>query len=58
MRKVHCKVELDVFLFANDDANVEDRLGESTFKIDHDALDEVADIHDITVESVKVTDSR
>ncbi len=58
MRKVHYKVVLDVFICEDDEANVADRLRESTFTIYYNALDDVADIHDISVESVEVTDSR
>ena len=60
MRKVHYKVVLDVFVHSDEDANVGSRLSESSFIIDPEdnALDEVADIHDITVEDVEVIDSR
>ncbi|KKN91238.1 hypothetical protein LCGC14_0221060 [marine sediment metagenome] len=58
MRKVYYKVVLNVFILEDDEANVADRLRESTFALDYNALDEVADVHDISVESVEVTDSR
>lgn len=60
MRKVHYKVTLDILVHEDDNANDTDRLMNSGFIIDpyEDALDEVCEIHDITVESVEITYSR
>ena len=60
MRKVHYEVVLDVFICEEEVANVVDRLSESVFGIlpGGDCLDEVADVQDVTVKSVKCTDSR
>lgn len=60
MRKIHYKVVLDVFIREDDDSNVAQRLRESIFGLlpGGDALDEVADILYMDVESVEVTDSR
>ena len=58
--KIHVKVVLDLFVVADSHANVAQRLSESAFIVDPDnnALDEVIDVQDITVEKVEVTDSR
>ena len=60
MRKVHYRVVLDVLIHEDEGVNVMDRLSESTFGLmpDGDALDEVADVIDISVEDVQCTDSR
>ena len=60
MKKVHVKVTLDVFVVADEFADVVQRLTASGFIIDPDnnALDEVMDVQDVTVDDVEVTDSR
>ena len=60
MRKTNFKVTLNVFIHSNEDVNIGNLLEESGFVIDpnNDLLNEVADIHDITVEDVEITDSR
>lgn len=60
MRKVHVKVTLDVFVVADDDADITQRLSDTKFIVDpdNDACDEQIEIQDITVLTVGVTDSR
>ena len=58
MRKVHVKMVLDVFVEADDDANIVDRLTESQLQFTDNALDEVGDILSIDIKEVSITDSR
>lgn len=60
MRKAHYKVTLDVFIHSDEDSDIISRLNESDFLLDPDrnALDEVGEVQDITVEDVEVIDSR
>lgn len=60
MRKVHVTVTLDVFVVADDDADITQRLSDSSFIVDPDnnACDETMEIQDVTVLTVGVTDSR
>ena len=60
MRKTHFKVTLDVFVYSDEDVNVGNLLEESGFLVDPDnnKLDGVADILDITIEDMEITDSR
>lgn len=56
MRKVHYKVVLEIFVFEDDDADGITSLRESDFWPENRG--EKIDIHDVTVKSVKVIDSR
>ena len=60
MRKTHFKVTLDVFVHSDEDVNIGNLLEESGFVVDpnNDLLNEVADIQDITIEDMEITDSR
>lgn len=58
MRKLHLKVVLDVFVEADDDADVLQRMLESEFTCDSAELDEVAEVQGVDIVSVEVTDSR
>ena len=56
MRKVHCRIVLDVFVYADDDADVEDYLADCD-NISINDTDNM-DIQNIYIESIEVTDSR
>lgn len=60
MRKTHFKVTLDIFVHSDEGVNVGNLLEESGFVIDpnNDLLNGVADIQDITIEDMEITDSR
>lgn len=60
MKKIHYKVTLDVFVHSDEGVNVGNLLEESGFVIDpnNDLLNGIADIQDITIEDMEVTDSR
>jgi len=58
-RKTHHKIVLDVVCESDYDFDITERLRECEFEImEPTALDEGADVLDITVESVECTDSR
>lgn len=60
MRKVHYKVTLDVFIHSDENINIGNLLEESGFVVDpnNNLLNGVADIQDITIEDMEITDSR
>jgi len=61
MRKVHCKVTLDVFALADEDVDIVDKLRDTVFMINpenNDALEDVADVYSVDVTNVEVSDSR
>lgn len=58
MRKVHYKVVLDVFVHENEDSDVKDALLGADFDPEVDGDGDFFDIMDVSVETVKVTDSR
>ena len=60
VRKVHVKVELDVFVEVWDDSvNVADRLASSSFQFKGDnPLDEFGEILSIDTQDAVITDSR
>ena len=56
MRKVHVKMTLDLLVYADDNADIVNRLSEADIQIESD--DETVDIQDINILNVEVTDSR
>lgn len=60
MKKIHYKVTLDVFVHSDEEVNIGNLLEESGFVIDpnNNLLNGIADIQDITIEDMEVTDSR
>lgn len=60
MIKTHFKIVLDVFVHSNEDVNIGNLLEESGFVVDpnNNMLNGVADIQDITIEDMEITDSR
>lgn len=58
MRKVHYKVTLDILVHENVGADVQDAIVGGDFVPEVDGDGDDFDIMDVSIESVKVTDSR
>lgn len=58
MRKVHYKVTLDILVHENAGADVQDAIVGGDFVPEVDGDGDDFDIMDVSIESVKVTDSR
>lgn len=59
MRKTHYKVTLDVLIYSDEGADIVELIKESGFLLETEpAFRQVAEVHDITIEDIEVTDSR
>ena len=59
MRKTHYKVTLDVLVYSDEGADIQTLIEESGFMLDTaPTFSRVAEVQDVTIESIEVVDSR